>query len=328
MLSLDLRSYLNRLCMVIIVLGTVVAFVLFLYIRDNEQKNVEYQLQLAFDEHYNAIHAEGDVLDKIMQALHGLYDASEEVERHEFKRFSQDVALRHHYLKAVFWLPRYQSAPFTYPVEFAEPIRYLVALGGIDMADEPAFQQKLDAAAREQRSLVLPDRNNEETGSMQSIRLFMPVYPEEGLIPRGFVMLLLDVDEFIDSALSHRTTAKHTLDIAITHGPDDRVLFYHPADPHSQKEDVSQWIQQENVDRRTLHFLEQNWTLLIRPVPGHYPESLSLMSWFALFATLAITFLIAGVLNSTLTRRNYAETQVAERTRALQKSEERLARLY
>lgn len=323
-----LRAYMNPLCLGILVLGTAAAIALFLYIRANEQDHLDYQLQLAFDEYYNAIHAEGDVLDKIMQALLGLYDASEEVDRHEFKRFSESTALRHNYLKAVFWLPRYQAAPFTYPVEFAEPSSYLVALGGIDMADEPAFQQKLDAAAREKRLLVLPDRNSEEIGSMQSIRLFIPVYREEGLIPRGFIMLLLDVDEFIDSALSHRTTAKHTLDIAITHGPNDRLLFYHPAVSHSQKDDVLRWKEQENVDRRTLHFLEQDWTLLIRPVPGHYPDTLSLMPWFALFATLTITFLIAGVVNTNLTRRAYAETQVAERTRALQKSEDRLARLY
>ncbi len=328
MLRLGLRSYLNRLCLGIIVLGTAVAIVLFLYIRDNEQRNLEYQLQLAFDEHFNAIHAESDIVDKIMQALHGLYDASEEVERDEFRRFSNDIALSHHYLKAAFWLPRYEQAPFTYPVEFAEPTSYLVTLGGIDMADEPAFQQKLDAAAREQRLLVLPDRHSGMTESMQSIRLFMPVYKDEGLVPRGFIMLLLDVDEFIDAALSHRATAKRTLDIAITHGPDNRLLFYHPAEPDDQKPDISQWMQQEDDYRRPLHILEQDWTLLVRPAPGHYPEPLSLMSWFALFATLAITFLIAGVLNTTLTRRNYAETQVAEHTAALRKSEERLARLY
>ncbi len=324
----DLRAYLNPLCLGILLLGTLVALALFLYIRANEQNYLEHQRQLAFDEHYHAIRAEADILEKVLQSLHALYEASDEVERHEFSRFARDLALRHHYLKGVFWLPEKGDDPPAYPVQYAVPETYLDTLGGLNLAKEPGLHRQLQAASQDQRLLLLPDSRSANAASVQSFRLFQPVYQNNTPALRGMVMLLLDFDEFIDAALSHRATSRNALDIAIVNSRNQHLLFYYPANSGSPSPAITQGKLQVEDHQRRLHILDQDWTLLFRPVPARFTNTLSLMPWFALFATLTITFLIAGVVKTNLTRRAYAETQVAERTRALQKSEQRLARLY
>lgn len=322
-----LRAYLNRLCLGIMILGTAVAIALFLYIRDNQQKSLDYSLQLAFDEHYHALHAEGDVLDKILQGLRGLYAASDEVERHEFATYVREVALRHHYIKGVFWAPQVPDDPPAYPVRFAEPESFRSTLGGLNLADNAALRRQLQAAGDARQLLVLPDQRQAPEQQLQSIRLFLPVYHADNRRLRGVIALLLDFNEFIDAALSHRTTARRAMNLIIL-DHNNQLLFHHSADSQTRQVSLSTLTAKKDDYRRSLHILDQNWTLLIRPVPGRFPDQPSLMPWFALFATLAISFLIAGVINSTLTRRKYAEGQVEEHTRALRKSEERLARLY
>lgn len=327
MLTLDLRSYMNRLCLAIIVLGTAVAIALFLYIRDNEQKALDHHLQLAFDEHFHAIHAEGDILEKVMQGMRGLYNASDEVEHHEFARFANEVALRHHYLKAAFWLPRVDGPVPAYPVRFAEPWEYQRSLAGWDMAAETNLRRQLEQAGKQHNLLVLPshaDKNNIH----QIIRLFVPVYKPDRVSIRGFVLLYVDFNDFIEAALSHRATTTRALDVAIIDEQNNQLLFYHPVEPIVPGDNLQPLTVQPDDYRRPMHILEQNWAVVIRPIPGRFVAAMSMMPWFGLFATLTITFLIAGVVNTSLTRRAYAETQVTERTRALQKSEERLARLY
>lgn len=329
MVSQDLRSYLNGLCLGIVFLGAVIAFALFLYIRNNEQQAQQHHLQLAYDEHFHAIAAEGDVLQKVLQGLMGLYDASDMVEEDEFARFSNNVALRHDYIKAVLWLPRETGNPAAFPVRYAVPAEYAELMSGLNIAADPQLGKQLHDITRDQKLLVQPDRRSRDNGTLQSIRVYAPVYYDDGLSLRGFVMLLLDFDEFIDAALARRTTSSRALDIAIINSArDDRLLFYHPTDPTLRSPDAAQYLVRDYDYRRPLTILDQDWSLLIRPVPGRLSSRMTMMPWFALFATLTITFLIAGVVGSNLTRRNYAEVLVAERTRELRKSEERLAQLY
>ncbi|MFP3874708.1 MAG: response regulator [Thiohalophilus sp.] len=322
-----LRSYLNRLYLGILIPGATVAIALFLYIEDNQQKSVDYSLQLAFDEHYHALHTEGDMLEKILQSLRGLYAASDKVERHEFASYVRDVALRHHYIKGVFWAPKLPGDPPAYPVQFAEPESFASTLGGLNLADDADVHRQLQNAAQARQLLVLPDQDQAPGQRLRSFRLFLPVYHTDNRRLHGVIALLLDFDEFIDAALGHRTAARRTMNLIIL-DDNDQPLFHHSADSQTRQVSRSTLTARKDDYRRPLHILDQNWTLLIRPVPGRFPDQPSLMPWFALFATLAISFLIAGVINSTLTRRKYAENQVEEHTRALRKSEERLARLY
>ena len=269
MVSQDLRSYLNGLCLGIVFLGAVIAFALFLYIRNNEQQAQQHHLQLAYDEHFHAIAAEGDVLQKVLQGLMGLYDASDMVEEDEFARFSNNVALRHDYIKAVLWLPRETGNPAAFPVRYAVPAEYAELMSGLNIAADPQLGKQLHDITRDQKLLVQPDRRSRDNGTLQSIRVYAPVYYDDGLSLRGFVMLLLDFDEFIDAALARRTTSSRALDIAIINSArDDRLLFYHPTDPTLRSPDAAQYLVRDYDYRRPLTILDQDWSLLIRPVPG------------------------------------------------------------
>ncbi|TDX99667.1 PAS domain S-box-containing protein [Thiohalophilus thiocyanatoxydans] len=308
--------------------GAALAIALFLYIQDNEQKSIDYRLQLAFDEHYHALDAEGDVLDKLLQGLRGLYAASEKVERHEFANYVRNAVLRHHYIKGVSWAPRIDGDSPAYPVQFVEPETYRASMSGLDLAADTTLRQQLQAAGRDRQLLIRAAQRDPQEQRLQSIRLFLPIYHPDNRRLQGFIGLLLDFDEFVEAALAQRTTARRSMNLAILNRNNNRLLLYHSVDDQVRPVLRPDLNVQKNDYQRPLHILDQDWTLLIRPVPGRFPDQLSLMPWFALFATLAISLLITGVINSTLSRRKYAETRIEEHTRALRKSEERLARLY
>ncbi len=316
--------------MVIIILGISLSFSLFIYLNKNEQKKAEYALQLAADERLHAINAEGDILNKVLQGLRGLYTALDNVNAHEFATFSHNMALQHDYIKAVSWLPQKPGSPPSYPVKFVEPETFPASLSGMDFDANRQLAGHLQQLRADNRIVIIPDNYNIADDDTQSLNLLLPIYKRGRQQLWGFLMLRLDFHLFIDTALAHRVTGDRQLDIfIIDSAKDNKLLFYQPADENNQASSPKSLAELETVTyHRPLQILDQGWKLYIKPLNSNFPAEMALIPWFTLLASMTITFLIAGFINANMDRRNYAEALVADRTRALRKSEERLTELY
>jgi len=106
------KKYRLRLFMpwLIVGAGVVLSLIAYFMVRHWEEAIISAEFKIFADTRAAAIHREAIRHVDASTALVGLYNASHEVDRHEFARFSKDVLSHHGDIQAVMWVPRVPAA--------------------------------------------------------------------------------------------------------------------------------------------------------------------------------------------------------------------------
>jgi len=235
--------------------------------------------------------------------------------------------------------PRFDSGHHErFPVYFVEPLAANRSMVGFDLAADKLRSDTLRLAMATGSIRLTPGlalRGPADNG-VTGVLAFAPVFRHSqtsgnGIAPAaaaGALLAIYPVGELIESALRLLQPAAG-FDIYVVEsepGESERLLYVHDsrlrsgqaALPLSGTSWRSGWHYEAN-----LRFVNRTWTLIYRPVEAMYPRE-KLSAALTFLAGVALTFLLALYLRSTLTQRDRITRLVAERTLQLSEANARL----
>lgn len=327
-----------------VALPMTVAFVLFVlfFVRvtkwEHDDSLMEFRLQ---SQHLvDLILARLDEQASLLEQMSGLFKASSQVTREEFHRFVEKPLTRFPMVQAMEWAPRIegsQRADFEqmqqsafpgfeirglnsarelqrtgeqdhyYPLTFVEPSAGNEPALGFDLASSARRRAALDKAI-ENGGIVTtsPIKLVQVTGPEKTgVLLLLAV--KDGQRVRGLVLSVLEMRGFVEKLLPADNASLYLR----LEDLDDRQMLYDSLPP--QPDPIS--------ESRTLEFGTRRYRLQTAPTPLYLQQHQGWQSWGALVTGLLGTGLLGALLlyGSGYTAR--METQVAERTTRLRRSE-------
>jgi CHASE1-domain containing sensor protein len=90
--------------------GIVLSIVAYFLVRNWEEAMISADFNMFAATHAAAIHREAIRHFDASTSIVGLYDASKEVDRREFRQFSKEILTHHADVQAVMWVPRVSKA--------------------------------------------------------------------------------------------------------------------------------------------------------------------------------------------------------------------------
>jgi PAS domain S-box-containing protein len=191
--------------------GIVLSVALFCLVRDREQSLVRKEFEQQGSNYAVALQREVDRNLEVVESIAGLYAASVEVERHEFREFVKEALSRHEEIQALEWVPRvndtqrvsYEEAarrdglpdfqfteqnnqrrmvragqrPDYFPVYYIEPFLGNEAALGFDLASDPTRREALEKARDTGQAIATaPVTLPQEREGQLSVLILRPVY--------------------------------------------------------------------------------------------------------------------------------------------------------
>lgn len=205
---LSVRRY--RPAALVLLLGIVLTLVFFNTVQRQEQARVQAEFERQANTYVAAIQKSIERNLEVLASIGGLYTASQDVSRQDFREFVKGPLSDHNDIQALEWIPRVtdaerasyeegaqdwfagfqfsarkvqgqmERAPHRaeyFPVYYVEPLRGNEAAIGFDMASNPARLEALERA-RDTGEMVATGRITlvQETGEQNGFLIFQPIY--------------------------------------------------------------------------------------------------------------------------------------------------------
>lgn len=265
----------------------------------------------------------------LVRSLQALFNASGEVEAHEFQRMYEDLQPRRLFpaLRSLAYAEYVAGDPPRYPTVFYAPLLGNERVSGLDIATQPANLRALerardtdDAAMSEVFDLVQLGLDGKP---LKGFILRLPIY---GPGPRP-----LDIEErqrrFIGSPaasfsineLLARVLPEDSEQIALT------VRDVSDAEP-VQLYRSGEGMQDARVERRLLEFAGRRWQLEIAPLP-EFSQSLRLIPFVSFGFGLVASLLLGALFFNVARTRETALSLADQMSRRFRESEERFRAL-
>ncbi len=232
------RSYLPWL---IVAAGFIMSVAAYFLVRDWEEAIIRADFELLSATDAFAVQRElVRHLDSLV-ALAGLYDASQEVDRSEFRQFVAGVFKQHGDIEALMWVPRVAAArrdgleqqaarqglqgfhirePESsslkeraeyFPVYYLESSAPHAGLLGVDVMQEPAYRAVLEVTRDSgevvgSEPILLPSEQGLEYGILLARAIYQKGMALDSVVQRraalqGFVLQLFCIDDFVSESL-------------------------------------------------------------------------------------------------------------------------------
>lgn len=225
-----------------------------------------------------------------------------------------------------------------YPVYYVEPFEGNQGILGFDLASNPESRRILDRArdtgqmiAAQQVDLVQADDDQ------AAFLTVLPIYDSKTepatVVDRqkalvGFVLGVFRFSDMIEVALRNFTSAD-ALDIYLydaAANPEDRLIYFHPS---PLRQDSAAPLPEDEVyeglySSTAYNVAGREWSIVVKPAPGHFVDDASLMSWGVAAVGLLLTALLLQYLISSASRTRIIELSVTQRTGELVQSNQAL----
>ncbi|MBW2726763.1 MAG: CHASE domain-containing protein, partial [Deltaproteobacteria bacterium] len=225
-----------------------------------------------------------------------------------------------------------------YPVYYVEPFEGNQRILGFDLASNRDSRRALDRArdtgqmiAAQQVALVQAGDDRAEFLTV------LPIYDSKtepatvadrrkALV--GFVLGVFRFSDMIEVALRNFASAD-ALDIYLydaAASPEERLIYFHPsalrrggAAPLPEDE-----VYEGLYSATAYNVAGREWSIVVKPAPGHFVDDASLMSWGVVAVGLLLTALLLQYLMSSASRTRIIELSVTQRTTELVQSNDAL----
>jgi signal transduction histidine kinase len=225
-----------------------------------------------------------------------------------------------------------------YPVYYVEPFEGNQGILGFDLASSPESRRVLDRARDTGRMIAAQKVALAQAGDNQAAFLtVLPIYDsktepatvadrQKALV--GFVLGVVRFNDMIEVALRNFASAD-ALDIYLydaAASPDARLIYFHPSllrrgDAAPLPEDE---VYEGLYSSTAYNVAGRDWSIVVKPAPGHFVDDASLMSWGVVAVGLLLTALLLQYLISSASRTRIIEQSVTQRTAELMQSNEAL----
>src|SRR3569623_859079 len=139
----------------ILSIGMILSIVAFFLVRDWEEAIIRADFEVLASTHAASLHRELSRHIDASAALVGLFDASQDVERHEFHQFAKGLLKQHSDIQAIMWTPVVAAAA-------APELQRQAAVGGADLGLNAFISYRdADGAARPIYMHVFRSRTND-----------------------------------------------------------------------------------------------------------------------------------------------------------------------
>lgn len=321
-----------------------------------ETQAIEADFRRDVDNKVSAFERELLLKSEVLYALKGLFDSSENVTAHEFKKLAAEFLIRHHDIQALEWVPRvmnenrdayeqarrleYPDFEFTeresqgrmvraseravyFPVYYAEPIKGNMVALGFDLASD-AKRLKIINKSRDLDLFLATEsiRLVQETSTQLGFLMFMPIYDgEPATMSKRREKLLGFVLGVYRIGEMFETAIRHPRVQGIK-----LKLIDNTGIEAAQLYDNYSDIQRQEKTPATFSYSKplkrfggRQWTLVATPTLGYIAERRSLLPLIT--GSFSILFvLVAGMYIYLVVKQSILiEAEVIERSQALQK---------
>ena len=342
--------------------GFLLSAALFCTARKLEDQNVKASFHAAAQQHLDALEAQIELTLNSLASLGAFYDASHDVERNEFARFTAELLARNRAIQALEWIPkvprtlreRYEVAARQdgfpsfqitervgkrmvrageraeyYPVLYVEPWKGNERAHGFDLGSDTTRNDALRRAAATGQ-MVATGRISlvQEPDDQYGFLVFLPIY-RGGALPSARDPRRLTgfaIGAFRVNKIVEKADPVEAVDSGI------RVALF-DRDAGSGREllypkdahfDSGIMFSKKFLETRFTSVAGRKWELIAYPQPDAF-QPFRWSSWSILTAGLVVTFLLASYLHLTLGQKLAIEKTVAERTSDLNAALQKLA---
>ena len=227
---------------------------------------------------------------------------------------------------------RAADRPEYYPVQLIEPLAGNERALGFDLktgSTAAALER-----ARQARHMILTGqiRLLQEEQEQSGVIMIWPIYRSPAGAPAetgsfiGFVQAVFRVPDMLETTRARTWNPVSILDMLFVDdsepNPARRVLYYRPSNPQSfhGPAPTEQEFRQGIYDERTLPMGGRTWKILYRPRAGWLEAQVTPLPWVRTCGVLAITLLLAGLVQILARRSAVIAREVTERTAELNES--------
>lgn len=338
--------------------GVSLSFILFFIVREAETKRNQADFERRATIPVTAIQSAVDEHLALLQSIASFYFSSQEVDRNEFRAFTQDGLVRLPALQALAWAPRipletraaheaavraegypnYEIIEFPnglrqraspravyFPVRFVFPETPNAALLGVDLASENLLLQAMDTALSQGAPASSKLASVKQRG--RTDRLYRTVVPifQSGAPHQNFAERQRNLGGYALAIIRPATL----VDAALKKLPSAhlRSTAVQAIDIGTTRDVVyvsDNWRNDRQADgpetRSLIKLAGRTLQIVCRPAPGSSALDPLWQSWAVLIGSLMLTLLVAGYLAATWDRAAKIEKQVVQRTAELAQS--------
>lgn len=275
------------------------------------------------------LHAQLENCALLVRALQALFNASGEVEPHEFQRMYEDLQPRRLFpaLRSLAYAEHVRGDPPSYPTRFYAPLLGNERVAGLDIATQPANRAALEAA-----------RDSDETAMSEVFDLVQ--LGLDGKPLKGFILRLpiyspgprpLDIEErrrrFIGSPAAS-FSINELLKRVLPEENEAIALSVHDVSAQTPVLLFSSGEAQAggSAERRLIEFAGRRWQLEISPLPA-FSQSLRVIPFVSFGFGLVASVLLAALFFNVARTRETALGLADEMSRRFRESEERFRAL-
>jgi len=196
---------------------------------------------------------------------------------------------------------------------------------GFDLGSLPAYQKILEQSRDSGQILSLQDIAVPAGDKVNAIEWFLPVYKKgESLTSavqrrqylRGYIVMQINVSEFIDAAFRRQFISPAGLDVYIVDNAGDRkgeILYFHPSRLRKTPAEQESLPLSGNLAIGNIAVANDLWLIMQKPLPGYF-EADQFKPWVALCVGLLFTLLSAGYISNLQRQKYIVSQQVKKRT--------------
>ena len=259
----------------------------------------------------------------VLEALRGLFEASEKITRAEFDHFSKRVTSNNATVRSLVWFVWERAADGSelLNARFGEPLAGSRHHLGQDLASRGFTKSALERARTTGEVAVTSSFPLE--GSGDCLMALATLNESSG---SGFLAAIIPLERLLDAALDR--TAPVELDYYLYEQDAtgrSRLAFFRPSRtrPESTTPLPVDLLQRESHIETSVEFAGTRWRLLMRSLSGP-PGSQSLAAWLTLILGLSLTAVLCAYLKMVLSQRDRVRHQIRRRTSELERATERL----
>ncbi len=349
----------KKFLLFIIIIEIVFSSIFGMYIYNEESSQIKSKFKKDVDDKISILDMELLLKNEALYSLRGVFDNSDLVTYPEFKSFSKQILERHHSIKALEWAPKivdderqfYEAllkkdfplfeitqidtkseklikreiSSYYYPILYLEPIKGNKNALGFDLASESVRLKVLEQSAQKNSllstSLIDLVQNDHSKKGFLSV---LPVYEKKSLTEKsrlknvlGFVIAVFDVEPLITNAI-HKT---HTDGINfiiydITDGKNE-LIYKTPNKDVKQKDSYKYEKILKKYDGRI-------WKIVAYPTEKYVSERRTVLPSMIILISVIFILFTTFYINLIIQRNKQVERKVQQRTKELNKANEKL----
>ncbi len=349
----------KKFLLFIIIIEIIFSSIFGMYIYNEESSQIKSKFKKDVNDKISILDMELLLKNEALYSLRGVFDNSDLVTYPEFKALSKQILERHNTIKALEWAPKivdeerqfYEAlikkdfplfeitqidtkskklvkrdiSQYYYPILYLEPMKGNEDALGFDLASESVRLKVLEQSTQKNSllstSLINLVQNDGEKKGFLSV---LPIYEKKSLTEKsrlknvlGFVIAVFDVEPLITSAIHKTHTDGINFIIYDITNKKNELIYKSQIKDEKQKDSYKYEKILKKYDGRI-------WKIVAYPTKEYISERRTVLPSMIILISVVFILFTTFYINLIIQRNNQIERKVQQRTKELNKANEKL----